>query len=104
MPNPRLQVWEIVTGGRVPFQERDDRAVRQAVLAANGNLLAVPPRCPPALRTVMERCWSRYAATSTSFSDHFSHCCPLPPRPVEPPTHQPTHPPMLACVIMLIGC
>lgn len=63
-----VTVWEIVTGGRVPFQERDDRAVRQAVLAANGNLLAVPPRCPPALRTVMERCWSRSASRRPTFS------------------------------------
>ena len=63
-----VTVWEIVTCGNVPFQERDDGAVRQAVLAANGNLLPVPEGCPPALQTVMAQCWARSASRRPTFA------------------------------------
>ncbi|KAL0164324.1 hypothetical protein M9458_040077, partial [Cirrhinus mrigala] len=49
-------VWEIMSRGKQPFHWLDNRDVINQL--EHGNRLPKPEQCPPALYSLMTRCWS----------------------------------------------
>ena len=50
-------LWELYSGGALPYRDIDDVGLLETQLAA-GHRLACPPNCPPAEYAVMQRCWA----------------------------------------------
>ncbi|KAL6493196.1 hypothetical protein OROGR_032955 [Orobanche gracilis] len=52
-----LVLWELVAGGRTPFEGLDP--IQAAVAVAHRNLRpTIPKECPDAMRALIEKCWA----------------------------------------------
>lgn len=54
--HPAVCIWEIFSRGKQPFHWLDNRDVINQL--EQGNRLPKPEQCPPALYSLMTRCWS----------------------------------------------
>ena len=59
-------LFEIVTYGDIPYQDKSDKEVQTLVL--NGDLIPKPDNCPEKLYRIMLQCWELQLVARPSFS------------------------------------